>query len=338
VSKRASEVVPGCELLVMCLPAQAYDENMRSVAPYVDEGAMIGTICGSNGMDWCVDEALANNGRSADSYGVFALQNLPWACRATEYGVQVQILGAKPWMEIAARPAHRLLEISETMGTLIRVPCPPVASGFLGIGLSNLTQIIHPTVMHDFFQDWDGRTPFEQVPLFYQGMSQQAADNMQAISDEILALRALLEGRFPELDLSVVHHIWDWALRAYGKYIDDDSTLLSRFATNSAFTGLTAPMIPAAEGGWLPDFNSRYLTEDVPYNLVAVKGLALLAGHPTPTIDTVLLWAQRVLGREYLVDGAMTGRDLAQSFAPQRFGFRRLEELPELAAAAQCSG
>ena len=273
---------------------------------------------------------VLGSGNSAHVLAGLIASRPDWACRIEQDGACVSVLGAKPWMEIAARPASRLQEISETMGALIRVPCPPVPSGFVGIGLSNLCQVIHPTVMHDFFGDWDGHTPFPQVPLFYQGMSQQAADNMHAISDEILGLGALLEGRFCGLDLSVVHHIWDWTLRAYGKYIDDTSTLLSRFATNRAFTGLTVPMVPAQGGGWLPDYGTRYLSEDVPYNLVGVKGLALLADHPTPTIDTILCWAQGVMGRAYLVDGEMKGPDLAQSFAPQRFGFERLEDVPEL--------
>lgn len=51
VSKHAAEVVPGCELLVMCLPALAYDLYMQAIAPHLDRGAMIGTICGSNGFD-----------------------------------------------------------------------------------------------------------------------------------------------------------------------------------------------------------------------------------------------------------------------------------------------
>ncbi len=332
VSAQAEDVVPGAELVVMCVPGLAFDACMRAAAPYVDHGAMIGAICGTNGVDWCVDDAMAAVGRGPDSYGVFSMQNLPWACRASDFGVTVQVLGAKPWMEIAARPASRLRTISDTMSELIRVPCPPVPSGFLGIGLSNLCQVIHPAVMYDNFGDWDGETPFEEVPLFYQGLSQRGADDMQAISDEIVGLEAKLEARYPGLDLSVVHPIMGWCLRAYGQYIEDSSTLRSRFATNRAFHGLEVPMVPAPGGGWLPDFRTRYLAEDIPYNLVAVRGVALLAGFPTPTIDRILLWAQRVMGREYLVDGQLTGADIPRSFAPQRFGFERLDDIPELAA------
>jgi hypothetical protein len=293
---------------------------------------MIGTICGVNGVDWCVDAAMQAVGRSVDSYGVFALQNLPWACRTDEAGMKASVLGAKPFMELVVRPESRADEVSETLSRLIRVKCPPVPGGFLGVGLSNLCQVIHPAVMHGNFKDWDGQTPFTEKPLFYQGLSDEAADNMSKISDEILALRAGIEKRVPDIDLSIVHHIYPWTLRAYGKYITDDSTLRTRFSSNKAYAGLTCPMLPGSEGGWVPDFQARYLTEDIPYNLVAMKGLALLLGVETPTIDMMVEWAQGAFGKEYLVDGQLTGKDLGESFAPQRFGFHRLEDLPEIRA------
>jgi NAD/NADP octopine/nopaline dehydrogenase, alpha-helical domain len=331
VSKQAADVIPGCSVLILCLPAQAFEENLRAAAPYVDVGAAIGTICASNGFDWCVDDAMARAGRSPGSYTVFALQNLPWACRVSEYGVAADVLGTKPFMELVGRPASALPDLSEVLGRLLRLPCPPVASGFLGVGLSNMTQVIHPAVMYDNFGDWDGETPYDEVPLFYQGLSDKAADNMSQVSDEILAVRAALEKHAPSLDLSVVHHVWDWCLRAYEKYITDDSTLRTRFSSNRAYVGLTCPMHPAPDqDGFIPDFEARYLTEDVPHNLVPLKGVALLADVKTPTVDRLLVWCQQVMGKKYLVDGALDGPDLADTFAPQRYGFRTLDDLPEI--------
>ena len=334
VSSVPGEVVPGCRVIILCVPALAYDLNMRQIAAHVDPGAWIGTICASNGFDWCVDEAMAAVGREPGSYGVFALQNLPWACRLQEFGRAVSAMGTKPFMEITARPWSGVEEISKLMETLIGVPCPPVAGGFLGMGLSNLCQVIHPAVMHGNFGHWDGQTPYDEAPLFYQGMSDEAADNMYHVSDEIMALRADLEQRYDGLDLSVVRHIFPWTLRAYGKYITDTTSLRTRFSSNKAYAGLVCPMVPGPAGGLVPDFSARYLSEDIPYNLVAVRGVAELCGLATPTIDLILTWAQGVMGKEYLVGGATCGRDLARTFAPQRFGFTRLEQIPELAPAS----
>jgi hypothetical protein len=337
VSKKADDVVPGCELLIMCLPALAFDENMKAVAPYLEQGAAVGAICGTNGVDWCIDAAMQGVGRASDTYSVFALQNLPWACRIDDYGHKVSVLGAKPFMEFVARPQDRLQELADMMTQLIRVECRPLPSSFLGVGLSNLCQVIHPVVMHDNFKDWDGTTPYAEKPLFYQGLSQEAADRMHRLSDEIMDLRDRLVKAYPTLGLSIVYHIFEWCNRAYGKYITDDSTLQKRFSTNKAYAGLTCPMRDAP-GGYVPDFQARYLSEDIPYNLLAVKGLAELMEVETPTIDLLVEWSQKVLGKEYLTGGKVAGRDLQRTFAPQRFGFKKLEDIPEIAAAEARAG
>lgn len=331
VSADAADVVPGCRLVIMCLAALAYDDHMRAAAPHIAEGAAIGTICGVNAVDWCIDEAMAAVGRSPDTYEVFALQNLPWACRVDAMGEKVSVLGTKPFMEMTGRPAGRVEALSVLLSGLLRLPLPPVSGGFLGIGLSNLCQVIHPPVMYTNFAGWDGVTPYDRAPLFYQGLSQDAADQMASISEEIFAVRAEIERRVPGLEMTVVHHIFDWCMRAYGKYITDDSTLRSRFATNKAYAGLTCPMRPAPGGdGLVPDFGARYLSEDVPYNLVALRGVAELVGVETPTIDLLITWAQEVMGTEYLVDGRLAGKDIGRSFAPARFGYKRFEDIPEV--------
>jgi hypothetical protein len=44
-----------------------------------------------------------------------------------------------------------------------------------------------------------------------------------------------------------------------------------------------------------------------------------------------LTWAQRRLGKEYLLAGKLRGKDIASSRAPQRYGIQTIEELVEAA-------
>ena len=63
---------------------------------------------------------------------------------------------------------------------------------------------------------------------------------------------------------------------------------------------------------------------------MVVRGLAELCGVATPTYDKILTWCQKVLGKQYLVDGKVAGNNVNETFAPQRFGFERLEDIPEI--------
>ena len=50
----------------------------------------------------------------------------------------------------------------------------------------------------------------------------------------------------------------------------------------------------------MPDFNFRYLSEDVPTGLCFTRGVGELLGVKTPSIDKVLLWAQEKLKKEFI--------------------------------------
>ena len=84
-------------------------------------------------------------------------------------------------------------------------------------------------------------------------------------------------------------------------------------------------MHPVA-GGFAPDFQARYLAEDVPFGLLVTRGIAALAGVATPVIDSVLGWAQARLGKEYLVAGRLEGADLSATRAPQRYAVTSLDQ------------
>ena len=49
------------------------------------------------------------------------------------------------------------------------------------------------------------------------------------------------------------------------------------------------------EGGFVPDFQSRYFTEDFPYGLAFVYRLMHEKDIPSPTIDMIYEWGMRIM-------------------------------------------
>jgi hypothetical protein len=184
----------------------------------------------------------------------------------------------------------------------------------------------------------------EDVPLFYQGLSQYGAKLLVALSDDVQAIRSRLES---EVDLSAVRPLFDWLLRSYGDAIADPSTLHSAFVTNRAYAGLKAPVREVAAdlvrradathraggvrgaGRFVPDFEARYLAEDVPFGLAVSRAIAKMANVQTPTIDKVISWTGTRLGKDYL------GRDAGQARIPQAFGLDSLDQLLSFAAESE---
>lgn len=165
-----------------------------------------------------------------------------------------------------------------------------------------------------------------QRPLFYESVRESGAQILERMGAELLAIRYALAERWPEVALSAVLPV-HWAIwAAYGDDIGDPSTLYSTIRTNRAYAGIRTPM-REVDGGVVPDYGGRFFTEDIPFGLVVVRGMADLLGVATPMIDEVIAWSQAQMELEYLVDGALTGRDIADSGAPQCHGITDVETL-----------
>ena len=77
----------------------------------------------------------------------------------------------------------------------------------------------------------------------------------------------------------------------------------------------------------MPNFGYRYLSEDVPFGLVATHALAEIADVKTPTIDEVITWTQSVLKTNYIAGGRLQGADTGDLRIPQNYGITTLSEL-----------
>jgi len=313
--------VAGSRVVLLALPAFAHETMLKQFAPHISQGTWVGAIPARGGFDLCAYDVFKER---LGEIAIFGFQTLPWACRIQEFGKRVTILGAKEQVDMTAWPADMAPIISSRLQELLGLTINPTPS-FLSLALADTGQIIHPGIMYGLFRTWNGEA-YDEAPLFYQGVDVGIADLLQQMSDEIQFLRTALEGYFPDLDLSAVRPIGEWLKLSYQANIADNTSLQSGFTTNSSYIGLRAPM-QKTDSGFIPDFQTRYLSEDVPYNLLVTRGIAELAGVKTPVIDKVLSWAQSKLEKEYLISGKMQGADLQYSRTPQRYGITNLDQL-----------
>ena len=119
-------------------------------------------------------------------------------------------------------------------------------------------------------------------------------------------------------------------MRCYRKEISDKTNLYTAIQTNAVYQGFKHRVNKTDDAKFLPDFTNRYMTEDVPYGLVVIRGIAEIVGVKTPSIDKVLTWCQEKMGKEYLVNSKIQGKDVDSSRAPQSYGLATLNHLVEL--------
>ncbi|KAG7373372.1 NAD/NADP octopine/nopaline dehydrogenase, alpha-helical domain containing protein [Nitzschia inconspicua] len=330
VSDKAEEVVPGSDIIILAIPSFTHELYLRAVAPFVKPGVIIGAMPGEGGFDCCARHVLGAD--FVNQSNLFALETLPWACRILEYGKKVEVLGTKKEIDVVVTEgknasAESVLELLQTL--IGRLPVLKPACNFLAVTLMNINSVWHPTISYSFYRNWDGQ-PFDEPPLFYYGADEYTGEKLAKVSDEVLNIRAKIQEKYPDLDLSSLHHVRDWMLMSYGDDIGDKTSIYTMLTTNKGYRGLTHPTQPieTADGTTkhMPNFKYRYFSEDIPMGLCVTRGIAELAGVPTPNMDDVIIWCQSVMGKEYLVDGKFVGKDIAGTRSPQAYGFFELDE------------
>mmetsp|Transcript_16039 Transcript_16039/g.37522 ORF Transcript_16039/g.37522 Transcript_16039/m.37522 type:complete len:408 (+) Transcript_16039:70-1293(+) len=318
--------VRDCDVVLLTVPSSFHDQYFTALEPHVKEGTVFAVMPARSGCDFLFHKVM---GSKADSLGLVAFETLPWACRANTWGQTATVLGTKETIAAAIVPpkgkskTEIMLKLQGLLGVEpMMVDCPNIMS----ISLGNPGQVIHPGVTYGRWKDWDGKT-LDKKPLFYQGVDASTAKTLEGISNEIQLICVALRKLDKSFDTTQVRTVYQWYMASYSTSISDASTLEKAMNTNSAYEGLTHPMIEA-DGGYKPDFQFRYLSEDVPTGLCFTKGVACLLDVKTPTIDAVLRWAQDKLGREFLTkDGKMEGKDVGLTRAPQAYGVRKKQDL-----------
>lgn len=322
-SKFAKDVCKEADLILMPLPAFAHEPTLLQIAPFLKKEAIIGAIPARSGFEYAALKILKDNKK--EKVKIFGMQTLPWACRIKEYASKVDILGKKESVGMAAFPHKITSKLASFLTRLLDLKIEPLPN-MLTLSLANVGQIIHPGIMYGLFKGKEElKYRKEEIPLFYQGVTKEIAKTLKEMSDEVLVLSKEIKNMDKSIDLDHVLGLKDWLIYSYKDSIADKSTLQSCFVTNRAYQGLRAPMKKIDNDYFLPDFQARYLTEDVPYGLVVTKAIAQLAKVDTPVIDEVILTVSKWIGKEYIKRGCLEGKDIKDTRIPQNYGIDNLE-------------
>jgi NAD/NADP octopine/nopaline dehydrogenase, alpha-helical domain len=325
VSADPADVIPGADVVIIAVPAFGHASVLRRIRPHVGATTVLGCMPTRGGFEF---EAAQCRTTCDERPTLFGLQTLPWSTRVTTLGRAVHIGAVKSEVVLAALPASQAPAIATRLAGILgtRVLTTP---SFLGLTIGNPGQIIHPGLMYSHFHSWDGEEYEEdRVPRLYAEAADEMGALVERLSDDAVATARALEaqGRGAFQLREAVLPIHDWLRTAYAHVTEDLSTVATCFRTGP-IQARRAPMAEVGPGRFVPDFQYRYLSEDVPYGLVATRALAEIAAVETPTIDEVIAWAQGVLRKDYLAGGALRGNDVKDVPVPQNYGVSTVPDL-----------
>lgn len=270
ISSSPADVIPDADIVFICLPGFAIKSELEKIKPYLNANTLVGTIVSSTGFFFFAHEALGQNAK------LFGFQRTPFIARTKEYGHSANLLGYKPQVAVAHENIADVELFRQKVERLWLTPTKLLDS-FYEASLTNSNPILHTGRLYSMWKDWNGQI-YDHISLFYREWTEDAAQtliNMDAEFMRLLDELPVTKGSIPSL------------LEYYESH--DARSLCTKLQSIAAFQNITSPM-KEVDGGWIPDFESRYFTEDFPFGLRFIKQIADEKGISTPTIDKVYEW------------------------------------------------
>lgn len=275
ISSDEKEAVADCDIVFLCLPGYAIEGCLSRIKPYLGPDTVTGSIVSSTGFFFAAHDILGKDAK------LFGFQRTPFIARLSEYGRSADLLGYKPQVAIAVENIPDKEAFRALVERLWLTPTSLLAN-FYEAALTNSNPLLHPARLYTMWKDWDGEV-FDHNTLFYSEWTDDASRLLIAMDEEfqdLLRRLPVTPGAIPPL------------LEYYESH--DAASLTAKIRSIPAFSNILAPM-KQVEGGWIPDFSSRYFTEDFPFGLRFIHDLA---GGKAGRIRELYEWGMKKIEQE----------------------------------------
>lgn len=259
------------DLVFICLPGYAIHDELVKISPYLKSDAKVGTVVSSTGFFFEAFKVLPNH------IGLFGFQRVPFICRTIEYGHKAELKGYKSSLSMSVEQVDDKESLRIMIENLFKTPTKLLRS-YYEVSLSNSNPLLHTSRLYTMFKNWEKGVVYDRNPQFYSEWTIDASELYIQMDNELQELLKVLpvdKGSIPPV------------LEYYESH--DAESLTDKLNTIPAFKGIYSPM-KKVEGGYVPDFNSRYFTEDIPYGMRFIIETAEKYQISIPTIDKVYKW------------------------------------------------
>ena len=257
----AEQAVSDADIILLCLPGYAIRETLLQIKDYVQSDAAVGSVVSSTGFFFEAMQLLPA------SQPLFGFQRVPFISRVIEYGHKARLMGYKDSLNLAIERTEHPEQLRDTLADMLQTPIQLLGS-YYEASLSNSNPLLHPSRLYTLWKDWHEGDIYPRVPFFYEEWTEETAQLYIQMDNELQSLLDLLP-----VQKGSIATVLDY-------YESTDAvSLAKKLRSIEAFKGILSPM-KQVEGGYIPDFQSRYFTEDFPYGLAIIHRLAHEKGVP----------------------------------------------------------
>ncbi len=296
VSADLREVVDDCNVIFISYPAFLLKDIASQLLPFIRSGMDICILPGTGGAEFAFRECIK---AGASLYGI---QRVPSVARLEQYGNRVRCEGLRSELCVAAIPSNKATDFAHFLQFLFGIRCVALPN-YLSVTLTPSNPILHTTRLRTLFSDYKDGVVYKRNPLFYGEWSDSSSELLIACDDELQAMLRNMD----KIDLSSVHSL----KQHYGS--NTVKAMTEKICSIKSLHNLKSPM-KQVEGGWIPDFSSRYFTADFPYGLAILVEIAEILGVSVPKMTDTLKWYGEITGDK-------------SRFELESFGIKKTEDI-----------
>lgn len=311
VSSDPKIVIPHMDYIFLCLPGFLIADTLKKIEPFLSEKSIIGSVVSSNGYFWMVKSILPPEN------SFFGFQRVPYIARYKEYGASAYLKGYKTHLKASILNSKDKKKIQEDLFNFFDTPVE-ILESIWPAALTNSNPILHTARLYSLFKDYSkDQLPYKEEPLFYEEWDINSSEILIQCDNEFQAI--IKELPFNQDEIPTLLQYYE---------SKDATSLTMKLQSIKAFKGIRLKM-KKRNGGYIPDWEDRYFSEDIPYGLLIIKGIAQEVKIKTPTIDAIILWAQKNMGKEYLINGKLQGKDILETGIASNF-VKSIDEITQL--------
>lgn len=259
-------VIHGTDIVMVVLPSIYHKDIAEKMAPYLEDGqyVLLNPVAGLGIVE--VKNALEAKGCQANIH-LGCTSTLLFACRAVEVG-RVAVSGQKDAFSAAALPASENALFADLFADI----CPQFHFAYdaIRVTLDNLNALVHPGPTLLYTGRIESGIDFE----YYRDFTPSQGKLVEVMDKERMAIA-----------------------EAFGipvrTALDEYCTMYPTHGHNVYEAIHNCPGYDGIKGQ--KTLRTRYILEDIPFALEAIKAMGQVAGVKTPCIDAVITLARSIV-------------------------------------------
>ena len=272
-------VIPTADIVLLCLPGYGIADTLRAIRPYLQPHTAVGSVVSSTGFFFEAMKLLP------ETTPLFGFQRVPFIARVEEYGKSAHLLGYKSSLSVAIETRKSSLNkerLGDSLSEMFDTPVHLLANHY-EVSLTNSNPLLHTSRLYSMWHDWHEGMTYPTQNQFYSDWTDEASQLLIDMDGEFFRLLHVLP-------------VTPGAIPSVLDYYEstDAASLTKKLHSIEAFKGILSPMKKVGDG-FVPDFHSRYFTEDFPYGLAIIHRLMHEHYIPSPYINKVYDWGMHLL-------------------------------------------